>query len=107
MARFGLLAALVFAGFGCGGGDPCAGSRCPNDSRPTQTQYQDCVSRHNADRNKKCNAESLNYELCVQSSTVCTSGGTTDGSASLSKANSNCSAAFDAVLCCNAAFFCK
>ena len=100
MARIALLAALVFAGLGCGA-DPCADTSCPNDTtKQTSSQYNDCVSRHNADKNKTCNQESVALEICAGQSTVCNSAGRTDGSATLSKYNSSCRAAQDAVTCC-------
>ena len=104
MVRIGFLSVLVVAALGCGGGDPCADSRCPNDTRSTPAQYESCVNKHNSDRGKKCYQEGVNYELCVQASRVCTSGGTTDSSATLSRSNNDCKLALDAVLCCALGF---
>ena len=64
MARFALVAALVFA-VGCEGGDPCAGSKCANDARPSASEYQACVDRHNAVKNERCNQQNVAYELCI------------------------------------------
>ena len=99
-ARTAVLAALISLAIGCGGGDPCAGSPCANDSKPTSTQYQNCVNQHNDNKNAKCNAQSVAIELCAQQNTVCTSGGTTDGSRSSTAFNANCKAATDALVCC-------
>ena len=100
MVRIGILAALLIAAAGCGGGDPCAGSPCPNDAKQSASEYQSCVSRHQADQNKACNQQSLAYELCVKSSTVCNSNGRTDGIETYNKASTNCKSAYDAVICC-------
>jgi len=99
-ARITMLVALVAVAAGCGGGDPCAGSPCPNDTRPTQQQYQDCVSRHQARMNDRCNAQSVNIELCAQQNTVCNSSGKTDFSATQSRYSTNCKQATDALICC-------
>ena len=106
MIRIALLAALLLAGVGCGG-DPCAGSRCPNDAKQSASEYQSCVDRHNADRNKKCYQESVNHELCTQSAVVCDSNGRTDVFASLRNQNSQCANTQKAVLCCASTFFCN
>ncbi len=96
----------MFIAAGCGA-DPCAGSPCPNDPQRTPEQYQECVNQYNANKNQPCNREQVNYQLCAQSSTVCNSGGKTDGSATLSRINTNCKAASEAVLCCSSSFFCR
>ena len=99
MVRIGLLAAVVFSVSGCGG-DPCADTSCPNDTKQTASEYQSCVNRHNADKNKACATESVNLELCSQASRVCNSAGKTDGSATYTKYSNNCAAAQEAVTCC-------
>lgn len=104
MARMEFLAALVIFSMGCGGSDPCAGSRCPNESRPSSEQYQRCVQDHNAARDNKCNSQVLNYELCVKNSEVCASNGKIDGSATVSRINSDCRLALEAVVCCTIGF---
>lgn len=98
--RTSMLVVLVAVAAGCGGGDPCAGSPCPNDTKPTASQYQDCVSRHQSNQGSRCNAQSVNIELCAQQNTVCTSGGKTDFSATQSRYSSNCKQATDALICC-------
>jgi hypothetical protein len=104
MLRIGVLAALLLAAVGCGGGDPCAGSPCPNDAKRSASEYQQCVSQHQANQNKACNQQSVQYELCFQSSTVCDSNGRTDAIASYNKASTNCKAAQDALICCSFPF---
>jgi hypothetical protein len=103
----GLLAAVWIAAAGCGGNDPCADSPCPNDARKTPAQYDQCVRDHQANQNAKCNAPNLNYELCTKAQVVCTSGGTTDGSATLTRINNNCKTELDAATCCAISFLCK
>ena len=98
--RTALLTALLGTILGCSGGDPCAGSPCPNDSRPTQSEYQSCVNQHNANANKACNAQVVAYELCVQGNILCGSNGTTDASASSSRISNNCKQALDSAICC-------
>ena len=107
MTRISLLAALILTGVGCGGGDPCAGSSCPNDARQSASEYQSCVNKHNSNRDKKCYQESVNYELCVQSSRVCDANGRTDQFASGTRANDACANYEQAILCCASSFFCK
>ena len=107
MLRIGLLAALLLTAIGCGNSDPCASAGCPNDAKQSASEYQSCVNRHNADRNKKCYQEGVNYELCVQASTVCDSNGRTDVFATFSNANNRCDNAQQAQLCCASSFFCK
>ncbi len=92
---------LVVAGLGCGGGDPCAGSPCPNDARPTAAEYDSCVKQHSNSRDTKCYAQSVNLELCARASTVCGSNGKTDAVASSNKTSTDCKQAFDSVLCCS------
>lgn len=107
MTRFVLFAAVVFVGVGCGGGDPCAGSPCPNDARRSASEYQTCVDQHNAKKNDKCARETVNLELCFLGSAVCDSNGRTDGLATLNKASTDCAPAQKAVLCCASSVFCN
>jgi len=100
MVRIGLLAALVLTAVGCGGGDPCAGSRCPNDTKQTTSDYQSCVSQHQRSQSNRCYPQTVAYELCIQASQVCGSDGRTDGQASGTQANLNCKTQADSVLCC-------
>jgi hypothetical protein len=100
MARLGLVAALAIVAFGCGGGDPCAGSPCPNDAKPTQNQYDQCVKTHDANRNGKCYQPAVDLELCQRANVVCNSAGSTDGSLTFTKQNNNCTAATNTYLCC-------
>lgn len=99
MVRLGILAAALVAMVGCGGNDPCTGSPCPNDSHPTQSEYQACIDRHNKDKSNKCYQQNFNYEVCVQQSTVCTEG-KSDFSKTLSAIGTNCKTAQDSLVCC-------
>lgn len=107
MTRIALVAALFSLTVGCGGGDPCAGSPCPNDAKRSASEYQACVDEHNRRRNDKCYQESLNNELCIRQSVVCDSNGRTDLGATFSKAQNACAPAQKAVLCCGSPIFCN
>jgi hypothetical protein len=106
MARIGLLAALVIAGLGCGGSDPCGDSKCPNEPKKTQAQYTQCVNQHEANKNAKCNAEFSAYERCSKGAELCKSDGTIDGSATSTKISNDCKLEGNAYLCCTTTLFC-
>ncbi len=97
--RLGLIAVAVLLG-GCGGGDPCAGSPCPNDTKRTQAQYEQCRQQHDSARNDRCNPQVVAIELCAQANTVCGSDGKADANQSQSRINANCKGATDALVCC-------
>ena len=97
--RLGVFAAslaVALALVACSGGDPCAGSPCPNDAHPTPAQYDQCVKSNDANKNSKCNSVSIAAELCNRNNTVCKADGTTDSSLTLTKTSNNCKQANDA-----------
>ena len=100
MTRIALLAAVLVSMVGCGGGDPCVGSPCPNDARQSGSQYQACVDRHQQQSTNRCYRETTAYELCIQSSAVCDSKGETDVLETYRRAQTQCKQAGDSVTCC-------
>ncbi len=99
---FRIAVMALFVGLvGCGSGDPCTkGSPCPNDVKKTPSEIQTCQSTLDANKNAPCYQLVLSFRTCVTDSVVCTSGGTTDLSLTLTKAENNCKSQLDAAQSC-------
>jgi hypothetical protein len=83
------------------GSDPCSKpSPCPNDVMKTPAQIDQCRASLDANKNAPCYQLALATGECIQSSTVCTAGGTTDGALTITKASNNCKNQIDASTSC-------
>src|SRR5262245_522359 len=95
------LSSLVLAG--CGGGDPCnQPNPCKQDPQPTAAMIDECRSRLNTLKTSLCYNEAVTVQNCTLASRVCTASGTTDTSATFSKAGMNCQREASAYsMCCS------
>jgi hypothetical protein len=94
---------LSFGLAGCGGGDLCGPSVCPNDRMRTPAEVNQCRQLLDANRNAACFREMASLGQCEQSSIICSSEGTTDFGLSSTKAINNCKPQIDAAnACCQA-----
>jgi hypothetical protein len=95
----------VLAPQGCGGGLCDYQKNCPNDPVPTQdqinSQVASCKAQEQNYSNQPCFGEAESWLGCAKGQVVCSSSGTTDGAASVTKAKTNCAGQYgNLVACC-------
>ncbi len=99
MPRVLMLSAVLVTLAGCGGGDPCGASKCPNDAMRSANEYQTCVNDHQNRSSNKCYQQEVQYEVCLKNVTQCDSNGRTDVFKTLSSFG-DCNSVRDTLLCC-------